>query len=288
MKFLRFIKKRNIFFHSILFTIFISFFIYLYPSIASAYSVTLSWYPPTTKADGTPLTDLKGYKVYYGTQSRDYDNKVNVGNVTTYNVTNLASGINYYFAVTAYDKSGKESEYSNEANLARYTLTVNKSGTGKGKVTSSEAGIICGLDCKSAYKTGSVITLTATPKKGSNFTIWSGGGCEGNGQCILTMNEDTTVAANFTKENTSPKNPSTIFTVQVGAFTNALYANFLATQLKEKGYDAFIILAESENHKKLYKVCVGRFSNRDEAEALAEIIKNKEGLQAFVITLTGS
>ena len=282
------IKKRNIFSHLILFTIFISLFIYLYPSIASPYSVTLSWYPPSTNADGTPLTDIKGYKVYYGTQSHDYDHKINVGNVTKYKVTNLAGGVNYYFALTAYDRSGNESGYSNEVDLARYILKVNKNGTGAGKVTSSEAGINCGLDCKSAYKTGSVITLAATPKKGSIFSGWSGSECGGNGQCILTINENITVAANFSKEKPSPENPSTIFTVQVGAFTNPIYANFLATQLKEKGYDAFIILTESENHKKLYKVCVGRFSNKDEAEALAEIIKNKEGLQAFVITLTGS
>jgi len=282
------IKKRNIFFHSILITIFISLVIYLYPSIASAYSVTLSWYPPTTKADGTPLTDLKGYKVYYGTQSRNYDNKVNVGNVTTYKATNLVGGANYYFAVTAYDKSGNESEYSNEANLARYTLNVNKRGTGRGKITSSQAGINCGLECKSAYKTSTLITLEATPKKGSIFTGWSGSGCEGNGQCILTINENTTITANFTKEKPSPENPATIFTVQVGAFTNALYANFLANQLREKGYDAFIILTESENHQKLYKVCVGKFSNRDKADALATRIKNGEGLLAFVVTFTGS
>ncbi len=260
----------------------------MYPSIASAYSVTLSWYPPSTTADGTPLTDLKGYKVYYGTLSRNYDHKVNVGNITTYKVTNLAGGVNYYFAVTAYDKAGNESEYSNEASLARYTLNVNKRGTGRGKIVSSEAGINCGSACKSIYKTGTLITLEATPKKGSIFAGWSGGGCEGNGQCILTINENTTITAKFTKEKPSPENPETVFTVQVGAFTNALYANFLAIQFREKGYDAFIILIESENHQKLYKVCIGKFSNRNKANALAERIKNREGLQAFVVTLTES
>jgi hypothetical protein len=59
------------------------------------------------------LTDLGGYKVYYGTSSGNYTVLKNVGNVTTYKVGNLSSGL-YYFAVTAYDTSGNESDYSNE------------------------------------------------------------------------------------------------------------------------------------------------------------------------------
>jgi hypothetical protein len=68
---------------------------------------------PTTNADGTPLTDLGGYKVYYGLSSGNYTNSLDVGNVTTYKIYNLTPGT-YYFAVTAYDTSGNESDYSNE------------------------------------------------------------------------------------------------------------------------------------------------------------------------------
>ncbi len=82
-------------------------------SQALAYDVTLTWDPPTTNADGTPLTDLAGYKVYYGTSSGNYTTSIDVNNVTTYTVTGLQPGT-YYFAVTAYDTSGNESDYSEE------------------------------------------------------------------------------------------------------------------------------------------------------------------------------
>jgi uncharacterized protein YjdB len=74
---------------------------------------TLAWNAPTTHVDGTPLTDLAGYKIYYGTASGSYTTVIDVGNVTTSVVGNLTSGT-YYFAVTAYDVYGSESGYSNE------------------------------------------------------------------------------------------------------------------------------------------------------------------------------
>jgi|SRR3972149_7704631 len=78
-------------------------------------SVTLIWEAPTTNADDSALTDLGGYKIYYGTSSGNYTQEVNVGNVNTYTLT-LADGATYYFTVTAYDTLGNESEYSNEVN----------------------------------------------------------------------------------------------------------------------------------------------------------------------------
>ena len=82
-------------------------------STGSSNSATITWDAPTTNADGTPLTDLAGYKLYYGTSSGNYSVAIDVGNVTTFKVDGLSSGT-YYFAVTAYDASGNESDYSNE------------------------------------------------------------------------------------------------------------------------------------------------------------------------------
>jgi hypothetical protein len=56
------------------------------------------------------------------------------------------------------------------------TLTVSKTGTGTGSVSSSPAGITCGGTCASSFDYGTVVTLTATPDAGSVFTGWSGGG----------------------------------------------------------------------------------------------------------------
>lgn len=76
-------------------------------------SVSLSWDATTTNSDGSPLSDLAGYKVYYGNSSGSYTNSVDVGNIAGASVSSLASG-SWCFAVTAYDTSGNESDYSGE------------------------------------------------------------------------------------------------------------------------------------------------------------------------------
>jgi len=76
-------------------------------------NATLSWDAPTANADGTPLTDLAGYKIYYGTSPGVYSAIVDAGNSTTYVVKNLTRGT-YYFTVTAYNTSGNESSFSGE------------------------------------------------------------------------------------------------------------------------------------------------------------------------------
>ncbi len=62
-------------------------------------------------------SDLGGYKVYYGTRSGTYANVLDVGNTTGADINSLANGYTYYFAVTAYDVSGNESAFSNEASI---------------------------------------------------------------------------------------------------------------------------------------------------------------------------
>lgn len=100
----------------------IFFFLVAYAHAALAGNVTLGWDPPTTNEDGTLLTDLSGYNIYFGTSSGVYTDSVNVGDVTTYQVPNLTDGLTYYFAVTAYDTSGNESSYSEEVYT---TLVIN-------------------------------------------------------------------------------------------------------------------------------------------------------------------
>jgi hypothetical protein len=81
----------------------------------AAKTVNLQWEAPTQNSDGTPLVDLKGYKIHYGTESQNYTGEISVDNptVTTYLVDSLGAG-KYYFAVTAYNKSGTESSPSDE------------------------------------------------------------------------------------------------------------------------------------------------------------------------------
>jgi hypothetical protein len=82
-------------------------------------------------------------------------------------------------------------------NIQTHTLTVSKTGTGSGTVTSSPAGINCGGDCSETYVYSTIVTLTATPATGSTFTGWSGA-CTGTGSCQVLMTAARSVTANFT------------------------------------------------------------------------------------------
>ncbi|MGE0623707.1 MAG: hypothetical protein AB7I04_04555 [Pseudomonadales bacterium] len=83
-------------------------------SISVRGTVTLNWVAPTENVDGTPLTDLAGYRVYYGTASRSYTNMRDVtGRTATSTSFTLPSG-DYHVAMTALDGEGNESAYSNE------------------------------------------------------------------------------------------------------------------------------------------------------------------------------
>jgi hypothetical protein len=79
-------------------------------------SVTLSWTPPTQNEDGSPLTNLRGFRVYYGTSSSSLGSMVEIPNagVTTAIVENL-SPATWFFAVKAYTTEGVESSFSNIA-----------------------------------------------------------------------------------------------------------------------------------------------------------------------------
>jgi len=79
-------------------------------------SVTLSWGAPTENADGSPLTDLAGYKIFYGKSSGIYNNEIRIDNpgLTTYVVENLLPDT-YYFAAKSFNSLGVDSEFSGEA-----------------------------------------------------------------------------------------------------------------------------------------------------------------------------
>lgn len=86
-------------------------------------SVNLAWDPSAS-------TNVAGYNVYYGVASGIYTNVVPAGNVTNTTISGLASNTIYYFAATAYDSNGIESDFSVETNyitspLLNYPPTLN-------------------------------------------------------------------------------------------------------------------------------------------------------------------
>jgi hypothetical protein len=78
-------------------------------------SLTLSWTPPTQNEDGTPLTNLAGYRIRFGMQSGNYPSTINLTNpgLTSYVLSGLAAGT-YYVVISAVNQNGVESPYSNE------------------------------------------------------------------------------------------------------------------------------------------------------------------------------
>lgn len=81
---------------------------------------------------------------------------------------------------------------------ATFSLAVETSGAGKGSISSAPAlGVDCATACAEQIRAGAEVTLTATPSAESAFSGWSGGGCSGSGACTVTMDEATSVHANF-------------------------------------------------------------------------------------------
>ena len=78
-----------------------------------------------------------------------------------------------------------------------FTLTVNKTGTGSGTVSSTPAGINnCSATCNASFTDGTSVSLNPNPATGSTFTNWSGA-CTGTGPCILSMTANRSVTASF-------------------------------------------------------------------------------------------
>ncbi len=83
------------------------------------YSATVQWQAPTHNTDGTPITDLAGYRVGYGTSPGSYTTSLNVaGAMTTSAVVEGLGAGSYYFVVQAVTNAGDVSDFSNE--VSRY------------------------------------------------------------------------------------------------------------------------------------------------------------------------
>jgi hypothetical protein len=188
---------------------FIGSFFFLLLALAAparAEQVSLAW-------DANLEPDLGGYKLYYGTASEAYTQVIDVGKNTQVTVSNLSQGVTYFFAVTAYNLQGAESDYSNEIQntvLRQYRLTVTKRGSGDGIISGER--INCGADCDQWYEEGTPVTLTANPEEGSVFVGWFGEDCSGVGECTITLNTDKILTAglvangnNVTKKNRNMK-----------------------------------------------------------------------------------
>ncbi len=185
-------------------------------------SATLAWSPVTSPA-------LSGYMIYYGPAAGNYPSKIDVGNTTTYTVSNLVEGATYHFAATAYDAAHTESGFSNDAvatvpystPVAQFTasttsgaapLALNFLNTSTGTITSyawtfGDGGTSTAASPNHIYAAAGVYTvsLTVTGPGGSNTQTRSN---------YVTVTAPAPVAQ-FTGSPTSGGSPLTV------AFTNS-------------------------------------------------------------------
>ncbi len=80
-------------------------FILLFSTTSIAGTLGLKWIP-------NQESDLGGYKLYYTEEGTTNEQVVNVGNVTTFELTGLTTNKFYLVEITAYDTSNNESERS--------------------------------------------------------------------------------------------------------------------------------------------------------------------------------
>jgi hypothetical protein len=153
-------------------------------------NVTVAW-------NANSETNLAGYKLYYGTSSRAYTNVSNLGNVLSASVT-LLEGSTYYFAVTAVNTLGLESDYSAEVshNIPGNRSPITISIVGNGTVTPNLNGQL--LDVGHSY------TIRALPANGHAFSNWSGGISASTAQITFVMQSNLTLVATF-YDNTRPQ-----------------------------------------------------------------------------------
>lgn len=78
----------------------------------------VSWTPPTQNSDGSTLTDLAGYRIYYGNSPGSYQDSITINTIaiSSFLVENLVVA-DWYLSMTAFNSSGIESSYSAEVHF---------------------------------------------------------------------------------------------------------------------------------------------------------------------------
>ena len=99
----------------------VALFISIY-NLAYSFQLTLAW-------DPNPEPDLAGYKLYYGTESTEYGQGVDINKNESVTISGLELSKRYYFAVTAYDLQGNESDFSDEISYHLCWCDLNRDGS---------------------------------------------------------------------------------------------------------------------------------------------------------------
>ena len=147
----------------------------------AATSATLTW-------DTSGASGIAGYRLHYCTSSQSYSQTRDLGNTTTTTVSNLLPGQTYYFAVTDYNTTGVESNYSNEVSFTSAVPIANGSVTKdlvwENRVT-GERGIWL-------LKGGVLSGIIGLPTEPTSWHIAGAADFDGDGQADLVWENTAT------------------------------------------------------------------------------------------------
>lgn len=183
-------------------------FIFALTANAQAGTAILLFDPPQTNVDGLPMTDLVGYKTYWGTISLSYTNTLSVtrslkpecqicitGNITAtcgdvICITGLTNGVTYYFTVIAYDTSGNESSYASTcATTPDVSRTIPAATNPIGNINTTSMGSATRVDGYDLIKLSAQFGLSIQESSGqctaTNAIKWTTVGAE-----IIDLNGD--------------------------------------------------------------------------------------------------
>jgi len=151
----------------------------------------------------TTVTFQFGSTTSYGNSAAATQNPLPAGALGTAvsaAITGLTCNTAYHFRAVGLNSAGTangaDASFTTATCGAGMPLTVTRSGSGIGTVTSNPPGIACGADCNESYIPGTSVTLSAAPLAGSAFTGW-GGACAGTGTCAVSMSSARNVTATF-------------------------------------------------------------------------------------------
>ena len=161
---------------------------------AGAFDVYVRWTSATSRATAVPFRIVHSG----GTTTKSFNQQTGGGAWVLHGRYSFSAGKLGYAETN--DLGGQASadalRFVPAATPTGAVLTVSKSGSGTGRVTTVPAGIDCGATCSASFALGVTLTVTANPDAGSVFTGW-GGPCAGTAPCTLTMNDSKFLAANF-------------------------------------------------------------------------------------------
>jgi len=201
---------------------------------AYAGNLELSWTAPTTTVTGQPLTNLAGYRVYYGTGSAGCPGGTylqvaspsatpSANQTMTFTVSGLNTGTAYYIGVTAVDANGQESACvsSASATVARDALSLTPSGT----VAFGNVNVGSSADQTFTVQNDGQSAVSGTVSASAPFSVVAGGQYDlaaGGGRANVTVRFSPATAVATTSNVTFAMNGGgTISRVVTGTGTTS-------------------------------------------------------------------